>query len=111
MASLLIDVHSGGISWALITLENTFLLLLVLVFACAGYTSHVADSKGHDSASWFVGGFFFGPLALLASLGLPDLTLRRYLRLLAEQGGAMRSDGSSIPSDWGDGNSPSPRLD
>lgn len=29
----------------------------------------------------------FGPLALLASLGLPDLKTRKYLRLIAEKQG------------------------
>ena len=31
-----------------------------------------------------LGGLLLGPLALLASVSLPDLKLRRYLRLLAE---------------------------
>ena len=33
-------------------------------------------------ADW---GGLFGPVALLAAVGWPDLTLRRYIRLLAEQ--------------------------
>jgi hypothetical protein len=63
------------------------LLLLLVALACAGYSSAVAGSKGHDSGPWALGGFLFGPLAFLASLGLPDLKTRRYLRLLAEHQG------------------------
>lgn len=32
----------------------------------------VAGGKGHSGCSWFLGGFLFGPLALLATLGLRD---------------------------------------
>ena len=32
----------------------------------------IAGGKGHGGCSWFLGGFLFGPLALLATLGLRD---------------------------------------
>ena len=51
--------------------------LLVVAVVCACYTSAVAESKGHDGAALFCGGLFLGPLALLASVGLSDLKLRR----------------------------------
>ena len=41
-------------------------------------------------AAW--GGDDFGPIALLAAVVWPDLTLRRYIRLLAEQQGVARDD-------------------
>jgi hypothetical protein len=63
------------------------LVLLVLALICAGYSSEVAGSKGHQKLPWFFGGILFGPLALLASLGLPDLKTRKYLRLIAEKQG------------------------
>ena len=63
--------------------------LLGVAIVCACYTSAVAESKGHDGAAWFCGGLFLGPLALLAAVGLPDLKLRKYLRLLAEHQGAV----------------------
>jgi hypothetical protein len=66
---------------------ETVVLAIALVSACAAYTSSVAESKGHNSGSWFIGGLFFGPLALIASSGLPDLKARKYLRLLAEHHG------------------------
>jgi len=52
----------------------------------------MAHSKGHEAASWFFAGLLFGPLALIAAVGLPDLKLRRYLRLLAEQQGAVEKE-------------------
>lgn len=52
-------------------------LLLVVAFLCACCTRVVAESKGHDKGAWFFWGFFLGPLALLAAVGLPDLILRR----------------------------------
>lgn len=56
-------------------MEILLIVVLAVLFAC--YTSAVAESKGHDTSAWFCGGLFFGPLALLASIGLPDLKLRR----------------------------------
>ena len=63
--------------------------LIVGAIACGFYTSAVAESKGHDGVFWSIGGFFFGPLALLAAVGLSDLKSRKYLRLLAEHQGAL----------------------
>ena len=66
--------------------------LVVGAFACAFFTSAVAGAKGHDDFPWMFGGFFFGPLALLAAVGLPDLKSRKYLRLLAEHQGAIEPE-------------------
>jgi hypothetical protein len=74
-----------------------FLFLLVAV-ACALYSAQVASSKGHDPALWFLGGFLFGPLALLATLGLPDLKLRNYIRLLVEHQGVLVEEISTAPA-------------
>ena len=63
------------------------LILLFIGLVCAGYACFVASSKGHDAGNWALGGLLLGPFALLASLGLPDLKTRRYLRLLAEHHG------------------------
>ena len=68
------------------------LLVILLAVVCASFSSNVAYSKGHVAGSWFLGGLLFGPLALLAAVGLPDLKLRRYLRLLAEQQGAVEKE-------------------
>ena len=71
--------------------------LLVGALACAFFTSQVAGVKGHDDFPWMFGGFFFGPLALLAAVGLPDLKSRKYLRLLAEHQGAIEPEPLSPP--------------
>ncbi len=65
-----------------------FFLVLASAIVFASYTQSVAGAKGHDGTAWGVGGFLFGPVALLASLGLPDLKTRKYLRLIAEKQGA-----------------------
>lgn len=70
-------------------LEPLLFPLIVGALACAFFTFTVAESKGHDPYSWMAGGFFLGPLALLAAVGLPDLKSRKYLRLLAEHQGAI----------------------
>lgn len=70
-------------------MENLLSIFLILSVAviCAVYAGAVAGEKGHDWVAWTVGGFLFGPLALLAVIGLPDRNLRRYLRLIAEKQG------------------------
>jgi hypothetical protein len=66
--------------------------LLVGALACAFFTRSLAESKGHNSDVWVMAGLFFGPLALLAAVGLPDLKTRKYLRLLAEHQGAIEPE-------------------
>jgi hypothetical protein len=66
-----------------------FLVLLITAVVCSCYSNCLADSKGHNGGSWTIGGLLFGPLALVAAAGLPDLKQRKYLRLIAEQGGAV----------------------
>lgn len=64
-------------------------IVLILGVICGLYCGVVAGAKGYDSAIWFISGLLFGPLAFLASVGLPVRKLRRYLRLLAEHQGAV----------------------
>lgn len=40
--------------------------------ACGAFSSHVASEKERCGACWFVWGILFGPLALVAVVGLPD---------------------------------------
>ena len=35
--------------------------------------------KGFDRVSWFMGGLFFGPIAVLAAAGLPDRNIGKRL--------------------------------
>lgn len=80
-------------------MENLIIPWLLAAVVCGCFTSAVADSKGHYSTAWFFGGLVFGPVALLASLGLPDLKIRGYIRRIAEHQGALSSPPSSA-SDW-----------
>lgn len=76
-----------------------FLPLLILGLVCGTYSSLVAGAKGYEAPIWFFSGLLFGPLALLAAVGLPDLKLRKYLRLLAEQHGALSTESPSTSPD------------
>jgi len=78
-----------------LVLQPLLLPLLVGAIACAFFAYAVADSKGHDGTPWSVGGLLFGPLALLAAVGLSDVKSRKYLRLLAEHQGAIEPEALS----------------
>jgi hypothetical protein len=66
------------------------ILLLVLVGVIfAAFSATLAGAKGYNQTGWAWAGLFFGPIALLAAMGLPDLKLRKYIRLLAEHQGAV----------------------
>jgi hypothetical protein len=41
---------------------------------------------------WFLIGFFLGPIGLVASAGLPDRTLRHYIRCLAFERGIKEEE-------------------
>ena len=56
-------------SWGLGLSIVVFLLQGVI---CGALSSHLAASKERSSGAWFALGFFFGPLGLLAAVGLPD---------------------------------------
>ena len=56
-------------------------LVVVIIFIASGfYCSVVAGEKGYNRANWFLGGLFFGFLALFAAVGLPNKKLERYIR-------------------------------
>lgn len=76
-----------------------FLLLLLVVVTSAAYSGAVASSKGHSGMSWTFGGLLFGPLALVAAAGLPDLKARNYLRDLAgeQEAPSKTRSGPGIP--------------
>ena len=46
--------------------------LFVVWILCGVFAAMIASGKGQGGCSWFIGGFLFGPLALLATLGLRD---------------------------------------
>ena len=69
-----------------------FVLLFLFWIPLALYTAKVAQTKGCSTGPWLIGGFLFGPVALLAAAGWPDRWMRRYVQLLAEQQGVARDD-------------------
>lgn len=53
-------------------MEGLFYLAAIIWLPIAFFTSTVAGEKGFPRSNWWVGGLFFGPIALLAAVGLPD---------------------------------------
>ena len=53
----------------------------------AGLSKTVAAQKARNSNRWAVAGLLFGPLGLIAAVGMPDRHQIVYLRFLAEQQG------------------------
>ena len=65
------------------------LLVMVVVshLASAFLSKTLAAQKARNSNRWAVAGFLFGPLGLIAAVGMPDRHQIVYLRYLAEQQG------------------------
>ena len=65
---------------------GTEVVLITIGFAiCGMFSLNVADSKGHAQLPWFLAGFLFGPIGLIASCGLGDKRMSRTLRRIAEE--------------------------
>ena len=70
----------------------SLIVLLILVWLpCAWLTGTVADAKGLKR-DWSITGLLFGPIALIAVVGMPDRKMIRVLRALAEHQGAEIGD-------------------
>ena len=68
----------------------------LIVFLIAGlFCLNVAEEKGYNGFLWFIGGFFFSFIALIAVAGLPDKKLRKYIRQIGESQNAIDPEGSS----------------
>lgn len=63
-------MNTGAGITALFSLLGSYWLLAW--FACAAFASHVASEKERCAVCWFLWGLGFGPMALLATVGLPD---------------------------------------
>jgi len=62
-----------------------YLVLFFCFWLPLGFFSNtVANSKGYSGISWFFGGVFFGPIALISIVGMPDKTSTKYLKVIAE---------------------------
>ena len=62
-------------------------VVLVVHLISAGLSKTVAAQKARNSKRWAVAGFLFGPLGLIAAVGMPDRHQIVYLRYVAEQQG------------------------
>ena len=62
--------------------DTLFGLILMLWIPCGIYAGVIASSKDHNWFPWIVGGLLFGPVTLIATAGLPDRKLTRYIRLI-----------------------------
>ena len=58
-------------------------LVFLMWIPCGVYAGVIAASKNHNWFPWSLGGFVFGPVALIATAGLPDRKLHRYVRLIS----------------------------
>ena len=58
-------------------------LVFILWIPCGIYAGVIAASKDHNWLPWIVGGLVFGPVALIATAGLPDRKLTKFVRLLS----------------------------
>ncbi|WP_126147102.1 hypothetical protein [Synechococcus elongatus] len=66
------------------------LITFLISWATAGcifglFCSTVAGSKGHNTTSWFLAGFFFNFIALIAAAGLSDTLSQEYLYEIANK--------------------------
>ena len=66
---------------------KSLVFVLIAHLISAGLSKTVAAQKARNSNRWAVAGFLFGPLGLIAAVGMPDRHQIVYLRYLAEQQG------------------------
>ena len=62
-----------------------FVFALIVFFVAGLFVSNVAQEKGYNGFVWFIGGFLFSVIALIAVAGLPDKKLRKYIRQIGEK--------------------------
>lgn len=44
------------------------------------FSAVVASAKGHTTAAWIAGAIFFGPIALIGAVGMPDHSAEKRAR-------------------------------
>jgi hypothetical protein len=47
-------------------------MIFLFWILCGVFSAMIAGGKGHGGCSWLLGGFLFGPIALIATIGLRD---------------------------------------
>jgi hypothetical protein len=55
-------------------METILWIILLQALFCGCFCSFVAKEKNRDRAAWFLNGFFFSLIALIAVSGLPSLS-------------------------------------
>jgi len=87
---------AGGVRPEPTSREPMEVVLLLLINIISGtLSSSIFGTKGCNGGMWFLAGFLFGPLGLVAAAGLPDQRLRVYLRHLASEKG-WQDDASTM---------------
>ena len=72
-----------------------FIFSLIVFFIAGLFCFNVAEEKGYNGFLWFIGGFLFSVIALIAVAGLPDRKLRKYIRQIGETQNAMDPEGTN----------------
>ena len=72
-----------------------FIFSLIVFFIAGLFCFNVAEEKGYNGFLWFIGGFLFSFIALIAVAGLPDRKLRKYIRQIGEKQNAIDPEGSN----------------
>lgn len=68
------DPYSSAASGFVGLIKFAGLYGILAWFVCGAFCSHVASEKSRCAICWFLWGIGFGPMALLAVVGLPDKT-------------------------------------
>ena len=71
-----------------------FIFSIFLFVITGAFCSAVANEKGYNAFWWFILGFLFNFVALIAVVGLPDRKLRKYIRKIGEKQNAIDPEGS-----------------
>ena len=72
-----------------------FIFSLIVFFIAGLFCFNVSEEKGYNGFLWFIGGFLFSFIALIAVAGLPDRKLRKYIRQIGEKQNAIDPEGSN----------------
>ena len=72
-----------------------FIFSLIVFFIAGLFCFNVAEEKGYNGFLWFIGGFLFSFIALIAVAGLPDKKLRKYIRQIGENQNAIDPEGTN----------------
>ena len=66
-----------------------FVFSIFLFVITGAFCSAVANEKGYNAFWWFILGFLFSFVALIAIVGMPDRKLRKYIRQIGEKQNAI----------------------